>query len=52
MEQIIRIHPRSVWQGWDVSMSSDNVSYVVDVYIARVIVAIVEVVGVVNATNA
>ena len=51
VEQAIETYLRSVRQGWDANVSSNNVSYAADVYVARVTAAIVGVAGVVNATN-
>ena len=51
VEQAIETYLRSVRQGWDANVSSNNVSYAADVYMARVTAAIVGVAGVVNATN-
>ena len=38
-------------QSWSTNTTSDTVTYAADVYLARVLAAIVGVAGVVNATN-
>lgn len=51
IQDAIEAYLLSVRQEWDTNVSTDNVAYAADVYVARVTAAIVGVTGVVNATN-
>lgn len=51
IEDALNAYLLSVRQSWDANISSGNVEYVADVYVARVTAAIVGVTGVVNATG-
>lgn len=51
IETAIGAYLETVRQGWATNVSSNNVEYEADVYLARITAAIVGVAGVVNATN-
>lgn len=51
IEQAIEAYLLTVRQGWSTNVSSNNVEYQANVYVARITAAIVGVTGVVNATN-
>lgn len=51
IEAAISAYLLSVRQSWSTNTTSDTVTYAADVYLARVLAAIVGVTGVVNATN-
>lgn len=51
IQDAIEAYLLSVRQEWDTNVSTDNVAYAADVYVAQVTAAIVGVTGVVNATN-
>ena len=51
IETAISNYLLTVSQGWGTLIATDHVEYVADVYVARVIAAMLTVPGVVNATN-
>lgn len=51
VEQSIEAYLLTVRQGWSTQLGSDSVEYAADVYLARVLAAIVSTTGIVNATD-